>query len=120
MKESYRKGVANHPDPEPCEGGREAALEALDRGICRLGILSSEIGKSGSRRCQPNRKATRRCAISRVRRGPAESKTPRMHRNSTRENRETPSPSVAVGRGRWEKAMSDKPRMHGAGSRTAA
>src|SRR5437763_10986620 len=32
----YRKGVANHPGPEPCEGGREAALEALDRGICRL------------------------------------------------------------------------------------
>ena len=38
MKESYRKGVAIHSDPEPCEGGREAALEALDRGICRLGI----------------------------------------------------------------------------------
>ncbi len=38
MKESYREGVANHPDPEPCEGGRKAALEALDRGICRLGI----------------------------------------------------------------------------------
>ena len=38
MKESYREGVASHPGPEPCEGGREAALEALDRGICRLGI----------------------------------------------------------------------------------
>ena len=38
MKESYREGVANHPGPEPCEGSREAALEALDRGICRLGI----------------------------------------------------------------------------------
>jgi hypothetical protein len=38
MKESYRKGVANHPGPEPCEGGREAALEALDRGIHRLGM----------------------------------------------------------------------------------
>ena len=37
MKESYRKGVANHPGPEPCEGSREAALEALDRGIYRLG-----------------------------------------------------------------------------------
>ena len=30
MKESYRKGVANHPGPEPCEGSREAALEAKD------------------------------------------------------------------------------------------
>ena len=38
MKESHREGVANHPGPEPCEGGREVALEALDRGICRLGI----------------------------------------------------------------------------------
>ena len=35
MKESYREGVANHPGPEPCEGSRKAALEALDRGICR-------------------------------------------------------------------------------------
>ena len=38
MKESYREGVANHSDPEPCEGSCEAVLEALDRGICRLGI----------------------------------------------------------------------------------
>ena len=38
MKESYRKDLANHPGPEPCEGGRKGALEALDRGICRLGI----------------------------------------------------------------------------------
>ena len=30
---------ANHPDPEPCEGGgHNPALEALDRGTCRLGI----------------------------------------------------------------------------------
>src|ERR1035441_10642088 len=38
MKESYREGIASHPGPEPCEGGRKVALEALDRGICRLGI----------------------------------------------------------------------------------
>jgi hypothetical protein len=38
MKEFYRKGVANHPGPEPCEGDRKVALEALSRGICRLGI----------------------------------------------------------------------------------
>ena len=38
MKESNREGVANHPGPEPCEGGGKAAIEALDRGICRLGI----------------------------------------------------------------------------------
>jgi hypothetical protein len=28
MKESYRKGVANHPDPEFCGGNREVAVEA--------------------------------------------------------------------------------------------
>ena len=38
MKELHRKDLANHPDPEPCEGSRKAALEALDRGICRPGI----------------------------------------------------------------------------------
>jgi hypothetical protein len=38
MKESYKEGVANHLGPEPCGGGREAAAEALDRGICRPGI----------------------------------------------------------------------------------
>ena len=29
MKESYRKRVANHPDPESCAGSREAVREAL-------------------------------------------------------------------------------------------
>jgi hypothetical protein len=38
MRESYRKGLTSHSGLEPCEGNRKAALEALDRGICRLGI----------------------------------------------------------------------------------
>ena len=29
MKESHRKGVASHPDPESCMASREAAIEAL-------------------------------------------------------------------------------------------
>jgi len=29
MKESYRKGVANHPDPESCVTNRKVAIEAL-------------------------------------------------------------------------------------------
>jgi hypothetical protein len=92
MKESYREGVANHPGPEPCEGSREAALEALDRGICRLGI---ELRKSRSREADGVRQSGRlqRDARQReVRRGPTESKTPSMQRNSMRENRETPLP----------------------------
>ena len=48
MKESYRKGVANHPGPEPCEGGRKDALEALDRGICRLGIELRNLADQGA------------------------------------------------------------------------
>ena len=29
MRESYREGVASHPDPESCAGGRETPGEAL-------------------------------------------------------------------------------------------
>ena len=29
MKESYRKGIANHPDPESCVGHRKVSGEAL-------------------------------------------------------------------------------------------
>jgi hypothetical protein len=38
MKKSYWEGIAIHSGPEPCEDSRKAVLEALDRGICRLGI----------------------------------------------------------------------------------
>ena len=55
-------------------------------------VVSSEIASPGCRRCQANRKATQRRAPTQVRRGPAESKTPGMHRNFTRENREAPWP----------------------------
>ena len=41
MKESYREGVAIHPGPEPCEGGRKAALEALDRGCVKKTRVAS-------------------------------------------------------------------------------
>src|ERR1700722_16281434 len=94
-----RRGVVNerviqerssdHPDPEPCEGSRKAALEALDRGICGLGI---ELRKrqtrepTASARSEGNR-AVRASASAPC---PAESKTPCTHRNSMRENRETP------------------------------
>ena len=90
MKESHREGVANHPGPEPCEGSRKAVLEALDRGICRLGI---ELRNQCFRKpmASSHQKAIRLRAVARVRSGPAESKTPCMQRNFMRENRETPS-----------------------------
>jgi len=97
MKESYREGIANHPGPEPCEGSRKAALEALDRGTVGW-VLSSEIsqceGADGVRR---HGRQQRACAKSRAWRGPAESKTPGMQGNSMRENREAP-PSPASGK----------------------
>ena len=42
MKESYRKGVAIHPDPESCVASREAAIEALT-GAPAGRVLSCEI-----------------------------------------------------------------------------
>src|SRR5438094_9276537 len=97
MKESCREGIANHSGPEPCEGGGNVALEALDRGIYRLGI---ELRNQGFREADGVSPLGRQhCAVTktRVRRSPAESKTPGMQRNSMRENRETPSPPVEVG-----------------------
>jgi hypothetical protein len=42
MEESYRKGLANHPDPESCVASREAAIEALT-GAHAGRVLSCEI-----------------------------------------------------------------------------
>lgn len=98
MRESYREGVATHPGPEPCEGGRKAALEALDRGIGRLGIELRNLalrGADGVRLCGRQQRGR---TLARVRRGPAESKTPSMPRNSMCENREAPLSPVAARR----------------------
>ena len=46
MKVRYRKGLANHPDPESCGGAREGAAEALT-GEAAGQPLSREIGNSG-------------------------------------------------------------------------
>ena len=42
MEESYRKGLANRPDPESCVTSREAAIEALT-GAHAGRVLSCEI-----------------------------------------------------------------------------
>jgi hypothetical protein len=42
MKESHRKGIASHPDPESCVASREAAIEALT-GAHAGRVLSCEI-----------------------------------------------------------------------------
>src|SRR5208283_4137504 len=85
MKESYREGVASHPGPQPCEGGREAALEALERGIRRQDIElrnplipGADAVRAVGRQHEGGRQ--RETAL-----GPAESQTPGMRRNSMRE-----------------------------------
>lgn len=72
MKESYREGVAIHPGPEPCGGGRETVSEALDRGICRLGMElrnrvfqgADGVGPSeGNTSARVNASAQRPCGV---------------------------------------------------------
>lgn len=57
MKEPYRKGVATHPDPESCAGGREASGEALT-GAHAGQVSSSEITLLACRPCPRLGKAT--------------------------------------------------------------
>ena len=47
MKVRYRKGIANHPDPESCGGAREGVVEALT-GESAGQPLSREIKQSGA------------------------------------------------------------------------
>ena len=42
MKESHRKGVATHPDPESCMASRKATIEALTGALAGR-VLSCEI-----------------------------------------------------------------------------
>jgi RNA-directed DNA polymerase len=46
MEESYREGVANHPDPESCGVVRKGGAEALT-GAHAGQVLSREINESG-------------------------------------------------------------------------
>ena len=47
MKARYRKGLANHPDPDSCGGAREGVVEALT-GESAGQPLSREITQSGA------------------------------------------------------------------------
>src|ERR1700726_3557232 len=113
MKESYRKGVANHPDPESCVASRKATIEALT-GAHAGRALSCEIiatrVPTSFRMAEGN---TGGCAIASVRRTLRSLRPQAMHGNSTRENRETPSMPVGEdAAGRLEKGLSPKSNMH--------
>ena len=114
MKESHRKGVASHPDPESCMASREAAIEALTGAhvgrvlSCEIIAIQSADAVTRDGRQHRRRRHREHSADS------AQSETPGMHGNSTRENREAQSAPVEVA-GRLEKAMSRKSNMHAGG-----
>src|SRR5256885_2277892 len=68
MKESYRKGLADHPDPESCMASRKAAIEALT-GAHAGRVLSCEIIAIGvPTPCHEAEGNTEGCAIASIRR----------------------------------------------------
>src|SRR5229473_6415664 len=94
-------------------GQSQGYHRSVDRGTCRQGIelrnnrirSADVVPRDG--RPHRNRRYREPGADS------AQSKTPGMHGNSTRENRETPStPDTKLCVGRLEKAMSQKSSMH--------
>ena len=99
MKESYRKGVANRPDPESCAAYRKVRREALT-GAHAGWVLSPEKRESERRRCQAKRKATQANRNREISSGSAGSQTPCMHGNSMHGNQEIPVPPAAV-RKQW-------------------
>jgi hypothetical protein len=69
MQESYRKGLASHPGPESCVGGRKSAGEALT-GAHAGQPLSCEIKYSGVPTPSSERKATPQVALWQAADGP--------------------------------------------------
>ena len=113
MKESYRKDLAGHPDPESCGGGRKAGAEALTGAhagqplsceIKHFGVptplvdAEGNIGQDGIGESCPD---------------PAQSKTLRMRENSLHGNRETPRmPTGKRPAGRSEKGYAQASDVH--------
>ena len=105
MKESHRKDLATHPDPESCDGGREATGEALT-GAHAGQPSSCEITVSGvptlSTQAEGN---TVGSATGKPPEDPAQSKTLRMRGNSLHGNREIPQASAPGVADRPEKVV---------------
>ena len=107
-KESNRKGIANHPDPESCECSRKAAGEALT-GAAKS-ILSGAPTLFGEAEGH-----IRSDEQSEPLMNPAQSETPNMLGNSMRENRETPRASGSRRPDRLEKVTSYKISVNAGG-----
>lgn len=113
MKESYRKGVANHFGPESCVDSREVPIEALTGGSAGR-VLSCEIVVIGVptsfSMAEDNTSGVRNRELPL---DSAHSETPRTHGNSARREPGDPStPIVQFAAGRLEKAMRKKTSMY--------
>lgn len=100
MKVRYRKGVANHPDPESCGGVCEGVVEALT-GESAGQPLSREITQSGAPTLLSEAEGhADEGAMREPSKGPARSQTLSMHGNSLHGNWEissAPTEQLAVG-----------------------
>jgi hypothetical protein len=88
MKEPYVEGVANHNGHESCVCGRETAREALDSGMCRVGIEPRKLVKLECRRRVVIRKAISMTSLCEMLKNSTWSETLYMYRNSLHGNRE--------------------------------
>ena len=112
MKEPYREGIANRPDPESCAGGGNTAGEALT-GAHAGQLLSSEITLIGVPTLSPvGEGLTAGSAQRELPADAAESKILRMRENSLHGNRETLETLAPHGAGRSAKALRRTTDMH--------
>ena len=113
MKVRYRKGIANHPDPESCGGVREGAIEALT-GESAGQPLSREITQSGAPTLLSEAEGhTDEGATREPSKGPARSQTLSMHGNSLHRNWEISSvPAEQFAAGGSGKAYGHTPDIH--------
>jgi hypothetical protein len=101
MKESYESGVATHIGPESCGAARKGGVEALT-GERAGRVFSRE--RNLLRDADAVRRSGRPHRVHRYREvllSPARSETPSTYGNTSRGNREIPSPpraAVALGR----------------------
>jgi hypothetical protein len=111
MKESYRQGVANLPDPESCGAHRTVCREALDRGTCGLSI---ELRKPMEWSVDAVRRSGRQYGQDRDRKNPdgsADSETSGTHGNSEHGNLEIPAAPSRLRQWRaGRRTWSDLPR----------
>jgi hypothetical protein len=115
MKESYRKDLATHPDPESCDSGRKTTGEALT-GAHAGQPSSCVITVSGlptlSTQAEGN---TVGGAKGKPSADPAQSKTLRMRGNSLHGNREIPQASAPGVADRPEKVVDRTSGMYACG-----